>query len=204
MAMGQNLWLHIGLDEHPFASYFDVHQEFGLGNHGHIFFVGFPWLMAIPDPKPWESSRVLQAWEEAPKSARSHRQEPRDVKTPCPNVVVDNTFKIHIAYLNIPSPLKMELGEGVTPGIPFMVPFSVYGEDEINGIRGPPTPPPAQGRDKQTLVSNQAVYWIIQVPSGSYTGERTTSAGAAEQGDDAGCGCSKCVLSQSQRSALDF
>ena len=37
-------------------------------------------------------------------------------------------------------PLKMELGEGGTPGIPFMVPFSLCGEGEINGIRGPPAP----------------------------------------------------------------
>ena len=26
MAMGQNLWYHIWVDEHPFTSYFDVHQ----------------------------------------------------------------------------------------------------------------------------------------------------------------------------------
>ena len=26
MAMVQNLWLHFGVDEHPFATYFDVHQ----------------------------------------------------------------------------------------------------------------------------------------------------------------------------------
>ena len=27
-AMGHNLWLHFGVDEHPFATYLDVHQEF--------------------------------------------------------------------------------------------------------------------------------------------------------------------------------
>ena len=28
MAMGQNLWYHIWVDEHPFTSYFDVHQGY--------------------------------------------------------------------------------------------------------------------------------------------------------------------------------
>ena len=28
MAMKHNLWLHIGVDEHPFANYFDVHQGY--------------------------------------------------------------------------------------------------------------------------------------------------------------------------------
>ena len=28
LAMGQNLWLHFGVDEHPFATYFDVHQKY--------------------------------------------------------------------------------------------------------------------------------------------------------------------------------
>ena len=27
MALGHNLWLHFGVDEHPFATY-DVHQGF--------------------------------------------------------------------------------------------------------------------------------------------------------------------------------
>ena len=27
LAMGHNLWLHFGVDEHPFATYFDVDQE---------------------------------------------------------------------------------------------------------------------------------------------------------------------------------
>ena len=30
LAMGQNLWLHFGVDEHPFAPYFDVHQGYRL------------------------------------------------------------------------------------------------------------------------------------------------------------------------------
>ena len=28
VAMGHNLWLHFGVDEHPFATYFDVHQGY--------------------------------------------------------------------------------------------------------------------------------------------------------------------------------
>ena len=28
VAMGHNLWLHFGVDEHPFAAYFDVHQGY--------------------------------------------------------------------------------------------------------------------------------------------------------------------------------
>ena len=26
--MGHNLWLHFGVDEHPFATYYDVHQGY--------------------------------------------------------------------------------------------------------------------------------------------------------------------------------
>ena len=36
MAMGHNLWLHFGRDEHPFATYFDVHQGYRVLTHGHI------------------------------------------------------------------------------------------------------------------------------------------------------------------------
>ena len=28
MAMGHNLWLYFGVDEHPFATYFNVHQGY--------------------------------------------------------------------------------------------------------------------------------------------------------------------------------
>ena len=28
LAMGHNLWLHFGVDEHPVATYFDVHQGY--------------------------------------------------------------------------------------------------------------------------------------------------------------------------------
>ena len=36
MAMGHNLWLHFGVDEHPFATYFDVHQGYRVLTHSHI------------------------------------------------------------------------------------------------------------------------------------------------------------------------
>ena len=37
VAMGHNLWLHFGVDEHPFATYFDVHQGFlGFEAHSHV------------------------------------------------------------------------------------------------------------------------------------------------------------------------
>ena len=36
MAMGQNLWYHIWVDEHPFTSYFDVHQGYRVLTHNHI------------------------------------------------------------------------------------------------------------------------------------------------------------------------
>ena len=36
MAMGHNLWLHFGVDEHPFATYFDVHQGYRALTHTHI------------------------------------------------------------------------------------------------------------------------------------------------------------------------
>ena len=35
MAMGNNLWLQFGLDELPFATYFDVHQA-GFLTHSHM------------------------------------------------------------------------------------------------------------------------------------------------------------------------
>ena len=36
MAMGHNLWLHFGVDEHSFATYFDVHQEERVLTHSHV------------------------------------------------------------------------------------------------------------------------------------------------------------------------
>ena len=36
MAMGQNLWYHIWVDEHPFTSYFDVHQGYRVLTHNHM------------------------------------------------------------------------------------------------------------------------------------------------------------------------
>ena len=37
MTMGQNLWYHIWVDEHPFTSYFDVHQGYRVLTHNHIY-----------------------------------------------------------------------------------------------------------------------------------------------------------------------
>ena len=37
MAMGHNLWRsHFGVHEHPFASYFDVHQGYRVLTHSHL------------------------------------------------------------------------------------------------------------------------------------------------------------------------
>ena len=36
LAMGHNLWLHSGVDEHPFTTYFDVHQGYGVLTHIHL------------------------------------------------------------------------------------------------------------------------------------------------------------------------
>ena len=36
MAMGHNLWLHFGVDEHPFATYFDVHQKYRVLTHSQM------------------------------------------------------------------------------------------------------------------------------------------------------------------------
>ena len=36
VAMGQNLWYHIWVDEHPFTSYFDVHQGYRVLTHNHV------------------------------------------------------------------------------------------------------------------------------------------------------------------------
>ena len=35
--MGQNLWLHFGVEEHPFATFFvDVHQGYMVSTHNQI------------------------------------------------------------------------------------------------------------------------------------------------------------------------
>ena len=34
--MGHNLWFHSGVDEHPFATYFDVHQGYRVLTHSQI------------------------------------------------------------------------------------------------------------------------------------------------------------------------
>ena len=36
MAIGHKLRLHFGVDEHPFATYFDVHQRYRVLTHSHI------------------------------------------------------------------------------------------------------------------------------------------------------------------------
>ena len=38
--MGQNLWYHIWVDEHPFTIYFDVHQGTTVLTHGHLLSAG--------------------------------------------------------------------------------------------------------------------------------------------------------------------
>ena len=37
MAMGHNLCVHFGADEHPCTTYFDVHQGYRALTHSHIF-----------------------------------------------------------------------------------------------------------------------------------------------------------------------
>ena len=39
MAMGQNQWYHIWVDEHPFTSYFDVHQGYRVLTHNQFDFL---------------------------------------------------------------------------------------------------------------------------------------------------------------------
>ena len=36
LGRGHNLWLHVRVDEHPFATYFDVHQEYRVLTHSHF------------------------------------------------------------------------------------------------------------------------------------------------------------------------
>ena len=36
MAMGQNLWYHIWVDEHPFTIYFDVHWGYRVLTHNQM------------------------------------------------------------------------------------------------------------------------------------------------------------------------
>ena len=36
MVTGHSLWLHFGLDERPFATYFDVQQGYRVLTHSHM------------------------------------------------------------------------------------------------------------------------------------------------------------------------
>ena len=52
-AMGHNLWLHFGVDEHPFATYFDVHQGYWVLTHTRGTF-GYLYLCAfLGCPQKW-------------------------------------------------------------------------------------------------------------------------------------------------------
>ena len=56
MAMGHNLWLLFGVDEHPFATYFDVHQGYRVLTHSHMLEAYFSPLNRII------CSIVLRLW----------------------------------------------------------------------------------------------------------------------------------------------
>ena len=45
VAMGHSLWLHFEPDEHPFATYFDVHRGYRVLSHSHV---GLPSMAAAP------------------------------------------------------------------------------------------------------------------------------------------------------------
>ena len=54
LAMGHNLWLHFGVDEHPLATHFDVHQGFpgfcpAISTVSN-FFSGFAHLLLTAEP----------------------------------------------------------------------------------------------------------------------------------------------------------
>ena len=56
--MGHNLWLYFGVDEHPFATYFDAHQGYRVLTHSHVSCpFGFPVKPIkrrhVTKPRPW-------------------------------------------------------------------------------------------------------------------------------------------------------
>ena len=54
MAMGHNQWLHFGMDEHPFATYFDVRQGYRVLTHSHITKLSFTGLLIVDSGfEPW-------------------------------------------------------------------------------------------------------------------------------------------------------
>ena len=56
-AMGHNLWLHCGVDEHPFATYFDVHQGYRVWTHSQIT-TRVQWRFARKDDGGWLRGNV--------------------------------------------------------------------------------------------------------------------------------------------------
>ena len=57
MAMGRNLWLHFGVDEHPFVTYFDVHQGYRVLAHSQINTGCLARVVSIPGNKLWAQLR---------------------------------------------------------------------------------------------------------------------------------------------------
>ena len=42
--MGQNLWCHIWVNEHPFTIYFDVHQGYKVLTQSHIYIYDYIYM----------------------------------------------------------------------------------------------------------------------------------------------------------------
>ena len=62
LAMGQNLCLHFGADEHPCATYFDVHQGYRVLTHSHMLphrLSGTQYHLRAPGPLPHQAACAL-------------------------------------------------------------------------------------------------------------------------------------------------
>ena len=53
VAMGHNLWLQFGADEHPCTTYFDVHQGYRVLTHSYVALAS--------DKSEWNSTQRVQA-----------------------------------------------------------------------------------------------------------------------------------------------
>ena len=72
--MGHSLWLHFGVDEHPFATYFDVRQGYRVLTHSHVFVA----LPVSSNPGVASSTNSHRAAIEGASPTRSQLDSPRD------------------------------------------------------------------------------------------------------------------------------
>ena len=105
---GHNPWLHFGVDQHPFATYFDAHQGYRILTHSHTNRVlthshmftseALDTRCLLPDaPK---DTRVVEWLSEKPAT------QPEQI---------EGLMKISLEFLGSPEPSNCPLKQGVHP-----------------------------------------------------------------------------------------